>query len=196
VPGDFEPLPDFDEITRNILLNVNLKKEANKYKLTIIDYETNEVQDDNALLLINSVPVFQFGAIAPLNTSSIQKIELKKRCIVYGSLHFHGVLSISTTDKLAKSIYTDQAIPSFQNSVMKSKHSITKNKTEALEAKNKQIPDFRQNLYWNPELELDRTGTANVEFNTSDYKGKYIIQVQGISADQTPIHASYTIEVK
>jgi hypothetical protein len=42
------------------------------------------------------------------------------------------------------------------------------------------LPDFRNVLYWAPDIETDTAGHADVEFYTSDIKGKYVAVLQGI----------------
>lgn len=42
-------------------------------------------------------------------------------------------------------------------------------------------PDFRNVLYWNPEIRLDKKGNSIIEFYTSDDLNKYEIRIEGIS---------------
>jgi len=57
-------------------------------------------------------------------------------------------------------------------------------------------PFLRQLLYWNPSLGLNATDDTNFEFYTSDNSAKFIIKVEGISEDGTPISASSAIQVE
>jgi hypothetical protein len=43
--------------------------------------------------------------------------------------------------------------------------------------------DFRSTLYWNPILQTDSTGVANVSFYNSDQTGDVDIVVEGVTAD-------------
>jgi hypothetical protein len=43
--------------------------------------------------------------------------------------------------------------------------------------------DFRNTLYWNPIVQTDSTGVANVSFNNSDQTGDVDIIVEGVTAD-------------
>jgi len=49
--------------------------------------------------------------------------------------------------------------------------------------KNNRIPDFRNTLYWNPDLHTDKTGKTTVEFYSSDESAEYIITIEGITPD-------------
>ncbi len=60
--------------------------------------------------------------------------------------------------------------------------------------KESRIPDFRNTLYWNPDVRTDAKGRAAVEFYTSDEPGDYKILVEGYSSDGR--RASKTILIK
>jgi hypothetical protein len=45
------------------------------------------------------------------------------------------------------------------------------------------IPDFRNTLYWRPDLVTSKDGKAELEFFTSDETEEYTIIVEGISSD-------------
>jgi uncharacterized protein YfaS (alpha-2-macroglobulin family) len=44
-------------------------------------------------------------------------------------------------------------------------------------------PDFRNLLFWSPEVNTNASGKKQISFYTSDVKGKYVVVVQGITAD-------------
>ena len=48
-------------------------------------------------------------------------------------------------------------------------------------ARRSMVPDYRTTLYWNPSVEFDETGRANVEFYTSDAPADYDITIEGIT---------------
>jgi hypothetical protein len=56
------------------------------------------------------------------------------------------------------------------------------------------IPDFRQTLYWNPELKLEDDITQ-LSFYTSDIEGNYEVIVQGVSENGKIIFARYPFNV-
>ena len=60
---------------------------------------------------------------------------------------------------------------------------------------NHRSPDFRDILYWNPEVITDENGEAIIEFYTSDDIGKYKIIVEGMSIENNVL-GSETIGFK
>ena len=55
-------------------------------------------------------------------------------------------------------------------------------------------PDFRYQLYWNPDVNVGESTT--ISFQTSDLTGEYSIQVAGISENGKPISTSRTFMVE
>ncbi len=55
-------------------------------------------------------------------------------------------------------------------------------------------PDHRTTLYWNPKVETDEKGHANVRFYASDISKRYLITLEGVSNDGTIVHHQQIIE--
>jgi hypothetical protein len=45
------------------------------------------------------------------------------------------------------------------------------------------IPDFRNCLYWNPEVFIKPGDKASLEFYTSDNRGEFEVVVRGLTTD-------------
>lgn len=61
--------------------------------------------------------------------------------------------------------------------------------------KDRNRPDFRSTIYWNPTVKTNEHGKTSVEFFWSDDIGTMSIQVEGITADGRPFSAIALIEV-
>ncbi|MFN8254521.1 MAG: hypothetical protein U0W24_02450 [Bacteroidales bacterium] len=196
IPSDYEAMLNFSEMTRNYVWGVRFKNIKNNYYLNMIDYEVNEYQDKNALFLLNSIPVFRLNVLESLNSESIQKIEMKNKHVIFGDLNFYGIFSVQMDKKLSSEIFSKLNLPFFENKVMP--ESFIGNITLDLSRQSigDKIPDFRQVLYWEPNIKLNKGNETEIEFSASDLKAGYIIQVQGITSDNKPIYGKTFIEVK
>jgi hypothetical protein len=63
-----------------------------------------------------------------------------------------------------------------------------------LEAKESRLPDYRNVLFWTPEIKTN--GNKQFSFYTSDIKGKYIVVLQGIDMNGNPGYTTTRFEVK
>jgi hypothetical protein len=58
------------------------------------------------------------------------------------------------------------------------------------------LPDFRNVLYWTPQIKTNTKGKNHLEFYSSDKKGKYIAVIQGMSASGEAGKSMLEFEVK
>jgi len=58
------------------------------------------------------------------------------------------------------------------------------------------LPDFRNLLYWTPDIKTGENGKQQVSFYTSDQLGKYAVVLQGLSASGNAGSKVFMIEVK
>jgi hypothetical protein len=56
--------------------------------------------------------------------------------------------------------------------------------------------DLRSTIYWNPMVNTDKTGTANLEYYNADGKGTYKVIVEGIDTDGNIGHFVYRYKVQ
>lgn len=56
--------------------------------------------------------------------------------------------------------------------------------------------DIRTTLHWEPEIKIEKNGTAEISFFTSDSKGQYLIEVEGVSNSGLPLYqtSKFTVD--
>jgi hypothetical protein len=57
------------------------------------------------------------------------------------------------------------------------------------------IPDFRNLLYWSPDLKTRADGNTEISFYSSDREGRYIAVIQGMTTDGKTGSQSLQFEV-
>ena len=58
------------------------------------------------------------------------------------------------------------------------------------------IPDFRNVLYWSPDIQIDSKGKKTISFYTSDQENAYTVFIQGLSASGKAGSTTFNIQVK
>jgi hypothetical protein len=58
------------------------------------------------------------------------------------------------------------------------------------------LPDFRNLLYWSPDITTGSKGQTALTFFTGDVKGKYIDIIEGISTDGRAGSSTFSCEVQ
>ncbi len=196
-PSDFLEMPNLEDIVANIVRNARYKVTENQSTLLVADKYSNQFREgNNALVLLNNVPVFDYSIIRPLGSKQIQRIELKTKRMYYGDLEIFGIFSIFAKENYLPFLKSANKVFSFPNEVLSPlKNDISPD--YSIEVKrNSKIPDFRPTLYWNPDFEIKNKVKNTIEFYTSDLKTSYEIVVQGISQDGIPLSTRATIEVR
>ncbi len=194
-PSDFVEMPNMEDIVANIVRNAKYKVTEDQSIVLVVDELSHQFREGhNALVLLNNIPVFDYGVINSLGTKQIERIELKTKHMYFGDLEIFGILSIFTKENYIPYLKSGNKVFSFSNEVLKPVKSKNDPDYSLKNGKNSKIPDFRQTLYWNPDFELKNKGT--IEFYTSDLKTSYDVVIQGITQNGIPLSARTTIEVR
>lgn len=190
IPDEFIDLPDFREISREILPGLQYRVKNDEIVFRMFNSTQKLYFEEEPLRLINGIPVFSNDLFARLKSTDVNYIDLVLTERIYGDMILKGVLEVSLTDKsnswLAQQPNIFQFNVNFLQPTRKPdyfvQHSLNKNQ-----------PDMRQVYYW--EL-LDADSLENICFYLSDRKGKIKISVEGFTLNNEFFRTSKTIEVK
>jgi len=187
-------LPTMEEVFNNIIIDVLVKKKKNGHTISVYD-ENRVALNFSPLILVDGIPVMDLETVLKINPLKVKKISLINSNYLIGERFFGGIISIFSKEndfagiKLppsAKIVDYESITPS--ENILSNDFSNSK--------MDKHIPDLRNTIYWNPEIITDKTGSANFSFYTSDETGKFIIKVEGLSAEGSPGVGYFVYEVK
>jgi hypothetical protein len=182
---------DFTDISKNIMPGIKFKKRKDKYTITMTDLNKQITWPENCLVLLNNVPFYDYDYLATLGSKQIDHIDICYKHIAYGDIEFYGILSVFTKDKII--ISNGQSII-FDNKVEAASFmpvDITKHDSN-LSSKQ---PNFKQDLYWNPELIFDTSGNCKLEFCSSDLASEYIVDIEGLTEEGIPVSESFSFKI-
>ena len=177
-PELFIDLPDFTEISRELLPGVFNRNKDGIYSIRMLDAVRMDVFNTEPLKLINGIPVFDAKLLKDLGTDQIQRVEMVFKQKFYGDLAFNGVLSVFTKDE---SLDWTENIPNF----FKVKYNCIQKAEEKRNLPSKEqdqnLPDFRKVFLSDFNSDLDKP--MGISFTTSDLLGDMLIEVIGIGKD-------------
>ncbi len=189
-PMDFVELANFNEICREILPGVQYRDDNGKISIQVVNESQNILFNDEALRLLNGIPVFNNEVLADLGTSDIEYIEITKKQRIFGDLTFMGILDISLYDK--SNVWTKQ-IPHIYEFPIKGIQPQKYPPGSTVSEKAENRPDMRQTYLWE-KLPGDFSG--DVSFALSDFKGQVEINIVAVRSDSSVITNSKIINVK
>lgn len=188
-PQLFIDLPDFTEISRELLPGVKFRNYNNEPSLQVLNSQARYFFEETPLLLIDGIPIRDLNVIKDMGTTDIDRVDICKSERFYGDLRFPGVVAIYTT----KSDYSmlpesDQLIRLTLETIQEPASLVETNIPEP------NIPDLRQVVYWNPKIQP--TEHISVKCSTSSVLGQYKIIVRCRLKDGTLIFSEKQFEVK
>ena len=173
---NYKRFPSFKETILEIIPAVYFKRKKGQYSLHIKDYITYGDSYGKALVLVDGLMIQNANELFNYNTKNIYKISVINKPYVYGSRIFSGIISIITFDKNYTLIPKEVTPITIERYSSSTEYVQTNYNNTDLE----RIPDYRYQLLWNPNLEIN-TEKKIVEFYSSDIKGNFEITIEGFT---------------
>ena len=180
---DFTRFIVMEEVMREYVAGVNVRKNKEGFHFMVLDIDRNEIFQNNPLMLLDGIPVFDADDIIALDPLKIQKIETIKRRFHMGFLDCRGIVSF-TSYKGDLSGYELK-----DNAVVMQYHGLQKKRpfyspTYATEfEKRATTPDFRNVLLWVTGHGSLTNNNNSIEFYTSDAADTYQIFINVLTED-------------
>ena len=192
-PADFVSLKDFPEIVVELLPQISITKVNGKSVARIFNNTAKTYFNNEPAIFLDGVFVDDINKIIGLGSEQITKIDVIDTERIFGDLVFQGIISIqSKSNEIVKTKPANQSMRIKNDDILTGKNFEVFNPSTLL---NRNIPYFRQLLYWNPDLNINETDSTGFEFYTSDNTANYIIEINGISEYGIPISARKSIVV-
>lgn len=197
---DYTRFNTLQETLVEIIENVWVKKlEDNSYTFWV--KEDNASYDDSfasdpPLVVVDGVFIPNHNELLNFNARTIKKIKILRDPLVMGSKKYHGLVAIETLtgDYLPRYADANVAMLSLEAPTLK-KNYFVQRYSPLDQEKFKRIPDFRYQLFWEPNVTIKDTLVA-YDFYTSDVPGAYEIVLDGFTTYGKPISVRKIIQVE
>jgi hypothetical protein len=186
--------PTMSETLREIVPMLQHRKVRNRDVVRLFFDDRNTFAAEQPLFIIDGVitdNTTYFLSLKPAEVVSIKVINTFNKLTAFGSVGKNGIVLVETKIpdnnlKVPRSDYTFR---------MQGLNKPSSWHTSQPIVKEENIPDLRSTLYWSPDLKIDSSGTAAISLRTSDDTGKFVIRVEGLTADGLPIFAEESFSV-
>lgn len=193
---DYTRFTTMEEVLREYVPGVMVGKARGRFHLNVINISNSRIFRDNPLVLLDGVPVHDIDRIMRYDPLKVRKLEVVKRTYYYGPMVTDGLLNFTTyKGNLPEFEMDDRAvILDYEGMQWQRAFYSPLYETEAQAAS--RLPDFRNLLYWSPDITTGSNGQTALTFFTGDVKGKYIGVIEGISTDGRSGSSTFSFEVK
>jgi hypothetical protein len=139
---------------------------------------------EDVLIMLNGVPFTDLEYLGMLGTKQIKRLEIYTSGLIIGGLFYNGVVSVYTYENAIPENYLQSKAFAWHNKVVSNGSPIIPDKRD----NGDRLPDFRDHLYFMPDLKIGPNETINIEFPVSFLEGTYRITLNGISGSGDPIN--------
>lgn len=189
---DYIQLDSLEEYFHEFISTIKIKYHKKKPYMHIFSPDASRTFKQEPLIMFDGLILSDASQILNKRPRDIEKIEVVPFEYYYGSSHLYGIISVTSKkrncelDELPKNT-SRYYLPLFTKNVEFSEQ-------EADIQKN--YPDYRTDLLWEPNITLSYDKNFDLEFTTSNVKGEYELTVQGLSENGDPIVIKQSILIK
>ncbi len=149
------------------------------------------------VVLLDGVPQFDNGnKITHYNALKVKELEIILDKYYLGPATFNGIASFTTYKGDLEGFQIDTAATLLDYEALQLKREFYSPVYQTKDELESRLPDFRNLLYWTPDIKTGENGEQQVSFYTSDQPGKYAVVLQGLSASGNAGSKVFIIEVK
>jgi hypothetical protein len=187
---DYTRFDDMETTLREYVPEVMVRKQSRKTIYKVLNSPLNTIFQENPLILIDGMPVFDTEALAKFNPMGIEKLEVLTREFSFNQDKFAGVISFTSFENdFGKFELPTNSLYLEYWKIMPTNKLIYPQLNPNIGKAN--YPDFRTTLFWNS---LVSDGKVNIF--SSEIKGKYELIISNTSenGEMTFIRDEFTVE--
>ncbi len=181
--SNYIELTSVKEIIAELIPGVGTTRNNGKINFRLTKSYQTKPFEHGPLVLVDGIPVYDLEKVIGISSKDIEKVDvLIDRYYISGNI-LDGILHFITKKGNLSVIDLDRSVFRLEYDLLQRKEPFYSPDYSADSLRNNHLPDFRNTLYWNPDLHTDKTGKASVEFYSSDESAQYFISVDGMTID-------------
>jgi hypothetical protein len=188
-----------EEVLREYVSEVSVARQKDDFYLWVPfkRHSVESYKNVEPLLLYDGVPIFDRGnKIVKYDPKKVKSIEVLTKKYYHGPVAFNSIINFKSYKNNLPDFQLDSraTVVDYEGAQLRREFYAPVYETQTQIAD--RMPDFRNLLYWSPDVNINASGKKTLSFYTSDQKGKYTVVVQGITSSGKPGSNTLTIEVK
>ncbi|WP_276480485.1 hypothetical protein [Paraflavitalea pollutisoli] len=192
---DYVRFTTTEEILREYVPDVAVRKSGGEFQLYIFNWEIERHYRGSPLVLLDGVPV-SIQKIMTYDPMKLRQLQVVTDRYVTGEFTFDGIISFSTYHGDLTELKLDNKAVIIDYDGLQLQREFYSPSYETPEKSASRLPDFRNLLYWSPDVVTDASGKAKLHFFSSDLKGRYAVVLQGMDNTGHAGSTSFSFEVK
>ncbi|QEM13764.1 hypothetical protein [Mucilaginibacter rubeus] len=183
-----------EEVLREYVREVWVTRSQKRYHIKVLN--GNGFLDGDPLVMLDDVPVFDIDKVMAIDPLKVRKLEDVPFRYYWGPSVYEGILSFTTYKGDLGGVEIDPRAVVLDYEGLQLQREFYSPVYDTEQAAKNRMPDFRNQLYWAPDINTPAQGKQQLSFYTSDQTGKYIGVVQGITAQGDAASQYFSFDVK
>ena len=184
-----------EEVLREYVPGVVVRIRKDGFHLLVVDQLSRTVLQENPMVLLDGVPVFNINKMMAFNPLKIRKLEVLDGRYFHGPAIYDGIVSFTTYKGNMEEFPLDPRVLVQEYEGMQRQREFYAPRYDTPAAAQSRLPDLRNLLYWNPEIST-MDGPKTLDFYTGDQAGRYLVVLQGLAANGLSGSHRFVLEVK
>lgn len=192
---DYTRFTTMEEVLREYVREINVRKRGGKFQMLLYNEPQQLFFQENSLVLLDGIPVFDQDKLFAYSPLKIKNLDVLTRRYFLGSATFDGIANFTTYKGEGEGFSLNpQAVILDYDGLQLQREFYMPNYSSSDQNKNR-LPDLRNVLYWKSDAAVEKLNTKQLNFYTSDRKGKFLILIQGIDTDGRAGATTLTFDV-
>jgi hypothetical protein len=195
---DYTRFTTMEEVLREYVGFMDFQKsKSGQVNLSLLDMSTTKTYFSiDPLILVDGVPLANPTKLMSLDPLKFRKLDVVNRRYFLGNTYFNGILNWQSYKGDLANLELDPRATVLDYEGLQLEREFYAPVYDSQEKTDSHFPDFRNVLYWSPDVRVNATGKGSVNFYSSDKKGKYIAVIEGLSKDGKCASKTIAFEVK
>ena len=193
--ADYEYLENIHEIARELIPLMRVRKREDVYVANLLLQYTDTYTHESPVFFLDGIYTDDINSIVQMDSDKLKKIELHNYRWRHGDLAFPGIVALFSKNREYRNLELSKPSLSVINKPATPKSLFTP-PDHGKGNSGRTLPDFRQTLYWEPELIIDsKTNCTTTGFYSGDLKGEFVVRVTGHTSSGEIIHEETVISI-
>lgn len=161
---------------------------GNKLTFTLIN-------NYSPLLLVDQVPVSDLAGLLLMSPKKIHRVDVLNEIYIIGNATYGGILNVITKkgDMGGIDLPENSFFFEFTSFMPPDELDFPRYGDQEFDSEN---PDYRNCLYWTPDVEIDPGKEVALDFFSSDDSGEYMVLIRGVGKDGTILQGKCYFQVE
>lgn len=188
---DYTRFPTMEEVMREYVNEVMVRNKNGRFHFSIYDPFKKQHFDQNLLVLLNGLPVFDLDRLMAFNPLKVESLEIVNETFFQAGIPYRSILNYTTFQGKMDGFELDPDVLqlSFEGLQLSREFYVPQHTSEY--DMERRMPDFRSLLYWSPDVHTSEEGKKKIHFYTSDLAGTYQVEIQGITKEGKAANTSF-----